>query len=101
VQRKFVGYALRGLGWTDTDVNRCTLIYVETLTRRRSVYDVLSGRVDSPSLLSLINVIAPLYRTRGANFLRIDFHRTNYGVHEPLNDDVRHYNEVAGLFDCY
>jgi hypothetical protein len=63
------------------------------------IFDVLSGRVGSPNLLSLFNVIAPRYRTRGGDFLRIDFHRTNYSVHEPLHDAVGHFNEVAGLFD--
>jgi hypothetical protein len=41
VQRKFVRYALRGLGWTDMYdlplyVYRCALIHLETLTIRRS-----------------------------------------------------------------
>jgi hypothetical protein len=59
-------------------VNRCALICLETLTRRccdacvMFVFDVLSGRVGSPV----------------GDFLRIDFHRTNYGVHKPLNDAV-------------
>jgi hypothetical protein len=49
------------------------------------VFDVYSGKVASPCLLSLVNVIAPRYRTQGGDFLLIDFHCTNYGVHEPLN----------------
>jgi hypothetical protein len=65
------------------------------------VFDVLCGMVGSPNLLSLVNVITPRYRTQCGDFLRIDFHRTNYGVHEPLNDAVRHFNEVAGLFDFH
>jgi hypothetical protein len=51
------------------------------------VFDVLSGRVGSPKLLSLVNVIASRYRSRVGDFLQIDYH-TNYGVHEPLNDAV-------------
>jgi hypothetical protein len=39
--------------------------------------------------------------TRGGDLLRIDFHRTSYGVHKPLNDAVRHLNESAGLFDFH
>jgi hypothetical protein len=66
-------------------VDRCAWIRLETLPRRRSdacvifVFDVLSGRVGSPYLLSLVNLVAPRCRTRGGDFLRIDFHRTNYG----------------------
>jgi hypothetical protein len=59
-----VRYALRGLEWRDINdlspyVDRCAL------TKRRSdacvmfVFDVLSGRVGSPNLLSLVNVIVP------------------------------------------
>jgi hypothetical protein len=60
MQRKFVRYALRGLGWTDMYdlppyVDRCALICLETLTRRRT--DVLSGRVGSPNLHSEKNPI--------------------------------------------
>jgi hypothetical protein len=88
-------------------VGRCALICLETLTRRRSVacmlfvFDVLSGRVSSPNLLSLVNVIASCYLTRAGNFLRIDFYRTNYGVLELLIDVVRHFNKFAGLIDIH
>jgi hypothetical protein len=86
-------------------VERVALIRFETLTRRRSnpcvmfVFDVLSDRFGSPNLLSFVNVIAPRSRTGVGNFLRIDCHCTNYGVH--MNDVVRHFNEVAGLFDFH
>jgi hypothetical protein len=54
----------------------CALICLETLTRIRFdacvmfVFDVLSGRVGSPTLLSLFNVITPHYRTWGGEFWR-------------------------------
>jgi hypothetical protein len=110
VQRRFIRYALRGLGWTDMHdlppyEDRCALLHLYTLAKRRSVacmmfiFDVLSGRVNSPGLLSVLNLIAPRYSTRGTEFLRIDFHRTNYGVHEPLSSAMRQFNEVIGLFD--
>jgi hypothetical protein len=89
-------------------VDRCALICLETVTRRRSdacvmfVFDVLSGRLGSPNLLSLVNVVGLRYRIRGGDFLQIDFHHTNYGVHELLNDAVLHFNQVAdGLFDFH
>jgi hypothetical protein len=55
--------------------------------------------VNSPNLLSVLNLIAPRYPTRGTEFLRIDFHRTNYGLSEPMSDAMRQFNEVIGLFD--
>jgi hypothetical protein len=80
-------------------VDRCALLCLGTLTRRRAnacvllVFDVLSGMVGSPNLLSLVNVIALRYHNRGGDFSRIDFHR----VHKLLNYAVRHFNKVAGL----
>jgi hypothetical protein len=41
----------------------------------------------------------PRYRTQGSEFLRIVFHRTNYGVHETMSAAMREFNEVIGLFD--
>jgi hypothetical protein len=84
VQRRFIRYALRGLDWTDTyDLppykHWCALLRLETLVKRRSIacimfkFDILSGR--------------------------ICFHRTNYGVHEPMFAAMRDFNEVFGLFD--
>jgi hypothetical protein len=55
--------------------------------------------VNSPNLLSVLDLITPRYPTRGAEFLRIDFHRTNYGLHEPMSSAMRQFNEVIGLFD--
>jgi hypothetical protein len=95
-------------GWTDIHdlppyEDRCALLHFDTLTKRRSIacmmfiIDVLSGRVNSPNLLSVLELITPRYPTRGTEFLRIDFHRTNYGIHEP--SATRQFNEVIGLFD--
>jgi hypothetical protein len=69
----------------------CALIRLETLCSRRAnscvmfIFYLLSGRVNSPSFLSLVIVNTNRYHTRRGDFLRIDFHRTNYGIYEPLN----------------
>jgi hypothetical protein len=110
VQRHFIRYALRGLGWTDMHdlppyEDRCVLLHLDTLAKRRSIacvlfiFDVLSGRENSPNLLSVLDLITPRYPTRGTEFLRIDFHRTNYGPHEPMSSAMRQFNEVICLFD--
>jgi hypothetical protein len=49
--------------------------------------------------LSVLDLITPRYSSRGAEFLRFDFHRTNYGIHEPMSRAMRQFNEVIGLFD--
>jgi hypothetical protein len=106
VQKNFVRYALRGLGWTNlfelrSYVDRSALFCLGTLVDRRAnacvmfIFDILSGRVNSSNFLSLISINAP------SDFLRVDFHRTNYSVHEPLNGAVRSFNESAGLFDLH
>jgi hypothetical protein len=65
------------------------------------IFDNLSSRVNSSNLLSLISINGPWNHTRAGDFLRVDFHRTNYGVHEPLNGAVRSFNEFAGLFELH
>jgi hypothetical protein len=85
--------------------DRCALLHLDTLANRRSivcvmfVFHVLSGRVNSPTLLSVLHLITPRYPTRSTEFLRIDFHRTNYGLHEPMRDAMRQFNDVFGLID--
>jgi hypothetical protein len=111
LQRWFIRLALRGLGWTDTyDVppyeHRCSLLRLYSLVKRRSIacimfiFDILKGRMNSPNLLSAPDLKTPRYRTLlGAEFLRIGFHRTNYGVHELMSAAMREFNEIIGLFD--
>jgi hypothetical protein len=55
--------------------------------------------MNSPNLLSALDLNTPRYRTRGSEFLRIGFHRTNYEVHEPMSVAMREFNEGFGLFD--
>jgi hypothetical protein len=75
----------------DTGQNACVMF----------IFDILSSRVNSSNLLSLISINVPWYHTRASDFLRVDFHCNNYGVYEPLNGAVRSFNEFAGLFDLH
>jgi hypothetical protein len=81
------------------------LLHLDTLTKRWAIAcvmfisDVLSGRVNSPNLLPVLDLITPRYPTRGTKFLSIDFHQTNYGIHESMSSAMRQFNEVIGLFD--
>jgi hypothetical protein len=74
VQIKFIRYALRSLGWTDIyDLPpyeyRYALLHLETLVNRRSIacimflFDILSGRMNSPNLVSAFDLNIPRYRT--------------------------------------
>jgi hypothetical protein len=93
----FVRYALRHLPWTDRNnlppyEERCQLITLETLTKRRTIacvlfiFDILTGKIDSPSLLASVFLNVSHYPLRTSEILRVDFHRTNYGMNEPLNN---------------
>jgi hypothetical protein len=96
VQKRCIQYALCVLGWADMHdlppyEDRCALLHSDTLAKRRSIafvmliFAVLSERVNSPNLLSVLDLITPQYPTHGTEFLRFNFHRTNYGLHEPMS----------------
>lgn len=63
------------------------------------VHDLLSGNIDSPSLLSCISINARPRLTRVHNFIYPDNHRTNYGFYEPLTASARSYNNNSLLID--
>jgi hypothetical protein len=69
---------------------------------RLFIFDILIDRMNSPNLLSALDLNNPRYRNGGSEpseFLRIGLHRTNYGVHDPMFTAMREFNEVIGLFD--
>jgi hypothetical protein len=98
-QRRFILYALRGLGWTDNyDLppyeHRGALLRLDILVKLCSIacimfiFDILSGIMNSPNLLSALDLNTLRYRTR---FLRTGFHRPNYEVHEPMSAAKKKY----------
>ena len=50
------------------------------------VYDLLSGRVDSAMILSLISFRVPSYSFRNQLLFDSGFHRTLYGCREPVTN---------------
>jgi hypothetical protein len=101
---------VRGLGWIDTYnlptyEYRCALLRLDTLVKRHSIacimfiFDILSGRMNSPNFLSALDLNTLQNWNRGSEFLQIVFHRTNYGVHEQMSAAKRDLNEIIGLFD--
>jgi hypothetical protein len=103
---------MRGLGWTDTyDLSpyiykhRCAHLRLDTLVKRRFIacimfiFNIMSGKMNSQNLLSAFDLNTPRYRTRCSEFLRIGFHRTNYGFHGPMSAAMREFNAVIGLFE--
>lgn len=110
IQKRFIRYALRRLQWRDPIVlppyeNRCRLLNIETLSRRREIagasfiFDLLSGRINSPALLGKINFNAPVRSLRNHQFLNPDFHRTNYGQSEPVTNLSNLFNKFTYLYE--
>ena len=63
------------------------------------MFDLLSGRVDASNILALINVSVPPVNLRNYRMLVPNFHRTNYGTFEPINNMMILFNSVLEYFD--
>jgi hypothetical protein len=81
----------------------CALLHLEIHVNRRFiacimfVFDGLKGRMNSLNSLSALDLNTLRYRTRGSEFLRIGFHRTNYGAYETMYAAMREFNEVCSI----
>jgi hypothetical protein len=71
--------------------SRCNLLTLDTLCRRREILsvmfvrDVLCAIIDSSSLLGMLALTANPHRTKSRASLLEKFHKTTYGLNEPLN----------------
>lgn len=109
IQKQFVLYALRGNGWDRQNLPsykyRCSLLDIESLERRRFnssvffMFDVLSGKIDSPEILSLIPFRIPSRALREHALFATTPHRTNYGKNGPCDRLIANFNRVAEVFD--
>ena len=104
VQKQFLLFALRGLGWHDQFIlppyqDRLQLLDMESLEdrRRRSdgvyMYKLMNELIDAPYIRSNIVLNSSLYETRGRNTLIQLHHPTNYGYNEAINRLTRLYNQ--------
>ena len=110
IQRRFIRFALRGLGWADIYnlppyKDRLKLINLQPLYERRVVADILfvhqllAGKIDCPSLLGLISFNINHRRLRSVSTFRLDYHRTDYGQNKPLTRMLRNANDNCTSFD--
>ena len=103
VQKQFLLYALRKLGWTAHRLPsyeaRCMLIDIQTLKERREyvmasfVNDFVSQNVDSAVLLSKLNFYAPIRQLRHRSLFALNHHRTEYAKNGPINSMMNSYNQ--------
>lgn len=86
-------------------LERCKSINIEPLWRRRInlnvlfVFDLLCDRINSSNLSSKIRLNDPVRSFRKNEFLVVEYHRTDYGQHEPMNSLARMFNAFSHLFD--
>lgn len=110
IQKRFVRSALRNLPWRDPAnlppyPDRCRLLGLDTLEHRRKIQQsllvakVLTGEIDSPELLSLINFRVPNRSLRNTTLLQPIFHRTAFGYNEPITTCIREFTAVEDLFN--
>lgn len=111
VQRRFVLYALRKLGWRDRFnlppyEDRLKLIDLDRLDLRRELseatftFDLLSGNIDSQKLLEKLDFNAPnLFNPRHFVLLRPSLQRSNYSLNKPIQRIVKAFNRLGHDFD--
>ena len=86
--------------------SRCALLNPDSLSNRRSIasamfiYDLLTGRIDSPDILMLLSIYVPTRRLRSRQFsIQQQYRRTNYGRSEPVFTTSCDFNSVVDIFD--
>jgi hypothetical protein len=113
IQKKFLLYALRHLGWRGNTFvlppyeDRCRLIALQTLSNRRTLsalmftFDILTNRKNAPDLLSMFDFNIPPRSLRVSNFFRVSQHRTNYGLFSPISNLSYTFNRFSSCFDFH
>ena len=109
VQKQFMLYALRKLGWTALPLPsykaRCMLINIQTLKERREfamisfVNDIVSHRIDSIELLAKLNFYTPGRYLRNRNIFATSHCRTDYAKFGPVNHMMHVNNEHCNNID--
>lgn len=110
VQKRFVRFALRDLGWADPlrlppYEDRLRIIKLQSLAKRREVADVvfahqtIMGGVDCPAFLSAMNFNINTRCLRSVPIFKLDFHRTSYAANEPFNRMLSRANQYGTTFD--
>lgn len=93
IQKKFLLFALRNLGWRDrfelpSYKNRLKLLHMNTLNHRREVamvmfiFKLINGFINAPNLYSKLDFIN---NSASDKMFFIASHRTKYGKFEPIN----------------
>ena len=107
IQRQFLLFALRNLGWNDgyqlpKYEDRLKLLQLDTLNDRRILinasfmYKLLNGKIDAIYLKDQLNLNESRYATRNRPTFVHNQHSTSYGMNEPITRLTKLYN----MFSC-
>lgn len=109
VQKNFLKYALRNLPWEDPYrlpryENRLNLINLSTLKKRREIADIIfivdvtKENILSPIISNRISINSNS-RLRSVNLFNLTYHRTNYGMYEPIHRMLLTGNKYKSLIN--
>lgn len=109
IQKQFLLYALRSFNWPREQlppyISRCLLLGMDYLRWRRDitslmyVFDIITGKIDSPKILELIRFNVPSRNLLTNHMFRTAPHRTNYAQNEPICRMLNLFNTYGHLFD--
>lgn len=103
IQKKFLSYALKSLNFSHPVPSypaKCRLVHLSTLQDRRTafalifIFDLITAKIDCPSLLSRVNFAVPGRHLRDFEPFYIPVLRTNYALNEPLCRALIFYNSL-------
>ena len=87
---------------------RSPLLGLDTLENRRIVaqcffvFNVLTGHIDAPQLLSLLNIYVPSRKLRNRQFVYIALYADLYCVKDPLLLMIKTFNDYSSvILRCY
>ena len=63
------------------------------------VFDVLTGRIDSSKILSLLDIYVLMRQLRNHSFFRLNMCRTNYAAFEPVFSIMSLFNDMYYFFE--
>ena len=78
---------------------------IETLATRRQIAQamfaakILKADIDCPALLAQLQFSVPARSLRPRDLMHRDFHRTDYGRHEPIAYMIESFLQAYSLFD--
>ena len=110
VQKQFLIFALKGLGWNDgyrlpPYRDRLMLLGMKELAQRRKIlsavfmYKLVKNIMNVPVLREKLIVNSSRYETRNRPNFMLPLHSTNYGKNEPFSKLIKIFNEYEELYN--